>query len=114
MNIHDQSMRAIYEALLSLFNLCFLMTMFHNKSGIGSHAQLFLVDSAVIEYNIHCLGHDVVVVVRAQNPMMPKKKPPVRLATREYLNPSAGFAGDDKAKGKHCVFFMAGMETFNL
>ena len=70
-------MRTIYEALLWLFNLCFLTTMFHSKSGIGSHAQLFLVESAVIEYNIHSLGHDVVVVVRAQNPMMPTKSLPV-------------------------------------
>ena len=50
MKIHDQSILTIYEALLWLFKLCFLTTMFHNKSGIGSHAQLFLVDSAVIEY----------------------------------------------------------------
>ena len=33
--------------------------------------------------------------------------PASRWATREYLNLSAGFAGDDRGRGKHCVFFMA-------
>ena len=28
-----------------------------------------------------------------------------RWATREYLNLSAGFVGDDREMGKHCVFF---------
>ena len=27
-------------------------------------------------------------------------------ATREYLNLSAGFAGDDRGMGKQCFFFM--------
>ena len=57
MKIHDQSILTIYEALHWL--------------------QLFFVGSAIIEYNIHSVGHDVVVVVRAQNPMMQKKRPPV-------------------------------------
>ena len=87
MKIRDQSILTIYEALLWLFKLCFLTTMFHNKSGIGSHAQLFLVDSAVIEYNIHSLGHDVVIVVRAQNPMMQKKRPPVWRSLRRVGAP---------------------------
>ena len=52
MKIRDQSILTIYEALLWLFKLCFLTTMSLKKIGIGSHAQLFLVDSAVIEYNI--------------------------------------------------------------
>ena len=52
--------------------------MFLNKIGIGNHAQLFLVGSAVIEYKIHSLGKNVVVVERAQNPMMQKKEHEIR------------------------------------
>ena len=36
-----------------------------NEDPRRSHALLFLVDSAVIEYKIHSFGHDVVFVVRA-------------------------------------------------
>ena len=46
------------------------MIMIRNQIGLRSHAQLFLVDSVVIEYKIHSLGHDVVFVVRAQIPRM--------------------------------------------
>ena len=40
-------------------------------------------------------------------------RPMSRWATREYLNLSAGFAGDDKGRGKHCVFFMAVKDARN-
>ena len=56
---------------------CCFMIMIRNKIGLRSHAQLFLVNSVVIEYKIHSLGHDVVFVVRAQNPRMQKKHTPV-------------------------------------
>ena len=36
-----------------------------------------------------------------------------RWATRKYLNLSAGFAGDDRGRGKHCVFFMAVKDVRN-
>ena len=87
MKIHDQSIPTIYEALLEMFRHCFLTTMFLNMIGIRSHAQLFLVDSAVIEYKFHSLGYDVVVVERAQNPMMQKKRPPVCRSPGRVRNP---------------------------
>ena len=40
-------------------------------------------------------------------------RPASRLATREYLNLSAGFAGDDRGRGKHCAFFMAVKDVRN-
>ena len=40
-------------------------------------------------------------------------RPASRWATREYLNLSAGFAGDDRGRGKHCVFFMAVKDVRN-
>ena len=46
-----------------------------SMSYIRSHAQFFFVDNAVIEYKFHSLGYDVVVVERAQNPMMQKTTP---------------------------------------
>ena len=33
-------------------------------------------------------------------------RPASRWATRDYLNPSAGFAGDDRGRGMHSIFFM--------
>ena len=36
-----------------------------------------------------------------------------RWATCEYVNLSAGFAGDDRGRGKHCVFFMAVKDVRN-
>ena len=43
MKIRDESILTIYEALLWLFKLCFLTTMFVNKIGTRSQAKLFLV-----------------------------------------------------------------------
>ena len=40
-------------------------------------------------------------------------RPASRWATREYLNLSAGFAGDDRGRGKHCAFFMAVKDVRN-
>ena len=40
-------------------------------------------------------------------------RPASRWARLEYLNLSAGFAGDDRGRGKHCVFFMAVKDVRN-
>ena len=39
--------------------------------------------------------------------------PASRLATRVYLNLSAGFAGDVRRRGKHCFSFMTMKEVRN-
>ena len=49
MEIHDKSIATFYAALLQLIRLCFPTTMFLNKTCIRIHAQLFLVNSALIE-----------------------------------------------------------------
>ena len=40
-------------------------------------------------------------------------RPASTWATRKYLNLSAGFAGDDRGRGKYCVFFMAVKDVRN-
>ena len=87
--------------------------MFLNKICILSHAQLFLVDSVVIEYKIRSLvmflWKGVCTIFMFATSLCPAS----RWTTRKYLNLSAGFAGDDRGRGKHCVFFMAVKDVRN-
>ena len=142
MEILDPSILTFYAALLQLFKICFSTTMFLKKMCIRSHAQLFLVDSAVIKctrfvpvtqlcimrLSHHAMYwqhpkhvHQVIDSVSASQAELvlcvqlwvsvsifimfaTSQRPASRWATREYLNLSAGFAGDDRGRGRHCVF----------
>ena len=87
MKMHDQSIVTINDALLWLLKLFFLYNHVRQQELHRQPCTIISCKQCCHRVQHSFFGHEVVVVVRAQNPMMQKNRPPVCRSLRKVGNP---------------------------